>query len=207
MKTQTEMKLVEFLTSKENFPFAVEILRLGEEIRKPLLTQFWRDLKCRLENSPDRPSGVPASMQLRFSPDDRITDPSHTELDFLDVELMGKADQYLSYVVYQEQGKHYFQLGYGISWNLEMPSKSSKLYKMKPVVELRQKLEMMDFEEGGTCIGYHTLFDDGSIDDLLAAIAKDSEGLLREISEGFWLLVKETRTKVEKANKAIVGGP
>ena len=205
MKSQAETNLIEFLTNSENLPFAVEILRLGDEIRKPVLARFWNDLRDRLESSPNRPSGVASSMQLRFFPDDRMTHPLDTDLRYFDEALAEKEDQFLSYFIEMDRGKRWFTMDYGISWNEEMPSKSSRLQKMKPVVELRELLEGMEFKEGETAIGWKGLHEYDHVDGFLADIVKDSEGLLREIVDRFWLLVKKTISKVEKANQAIVG--
>ncbi len=99
--TQTETKLVEFLTNEENRPFTVEILRLGDQIRQPILARFWRDLKRQLDEK--RPPGLPASMVLQFSPDDHLTDPSNVELAYLESALENES-QFLSYWIASEQG-------------------------------------------------------------------------------------------------------
>jgi hypothetical protein len=207
MKTLAETNLIEFLTNSDNLPFAVEILRLGDEIRRPILARFWRDLHRRLEESRDRSLDA-ASMQLRLVPDERLTNPLDTDLSYGDVR-MENAEQSLSYFVEKEYGKNYFAIYFGIAWRDEMPSKSSKLHKLKPVSKLREKLEEMEFEtrfeKTITAMGWQALLKYDSLDDFLADFAKEPEGILREITDRFWLLVKKTITAVEQANAAIIG--
>ncbi len=205
--TQAETKLLEFLTNEENLPSTVEILRLANQIRERILARFWRDMKCQLDKT--RPSGLPASMVLRFWPDDRLTDPSAVELYYWDPDLENEG-HYLDYWIGSEQRKGYFAIQYGISWpNVDStPSKSTKLYKLEPVAALRKKLVSMDFEEGGSCVGWRPLHDRKyyeSVDDFHAFIAKDPEEVLRDMADRFWSLVQETLSDVEKTNRTITG--
>ena len=44
MTKLAEAKLIEFLTDKNNLPYVLDILRIGNKIRKPILWQFWKNL-------------------------------------------------------------------------------------------------------------------------------------------------------------------
>ena len=204
--TQAETKLLEFLTNEENLPSTVEILRLANQIRERILTVL-ADMKCQLDKT--QPSGLPASMVLRFWPDDRLTDPSAVELYYWDPDLEN-GGHYLDYSIGAEQRKGDFPIQYGISWpNVNStPSKSTKLYKLEPVAALRKKLVSMDFEGGRimrrlAATSQPQVLE--SVDDFHAFIAKDPEEVLRDMADRFWSRVQETLSDVEKTNRTITG--
>jgi hypothetical protein len=207
MTKQAESKLLDFLTSKENLPFVVDILTLGNQVRNRILTDFWRELACCLRKGSSAVSPPPVSMKMELSPDDK--DPVETQLRYFGEHLKPEK-QYLSYDFFVDRWKGFFGLGFGLTWQdmIENIPNRPELFTLKPVAELREQLASMGFKESkekeGSYLGWKYLSPHDSIDGFLAVLGQDREGLLRDITDTFWAFVQETVRLVAEANEAIV---
>lgn len=203
MTKQAETKLLDFLFSKDNLPFVVDILGFGDQIRKRLLTAFWTEVNDCLQSYAAKPSLVSTSMQVQLF---AASDPIASEVYFLDVSLDAE-EHYLRYILRLARWKNSITPGYGVVGRYAFKDVPNGLYRLPPVLKLIEHLESMGLKQPGKeygSLGYSEIRPYEPLDEFLAFFVHDKESMLETICDTFWRLVNETVGLVEDANKSLV---
>jgi hypothetical protein len=201
MTKNAEASLLAFLTSKENLPFVVEILQKGKQVRRLLLSEYWKALHHYVQVNMPKLPGLPATMEW-LPPEEDELDAKHTSLWFWNSSLK-QQPQYLSYAIYHERSGNMLYQYVCLMWEDDVPA-SSALHELKTVADLGKHLVSEDFKKGNMWFRYKEVSHYASVEDFMASIITcEKDSILRQMSESFWSLVEDTSEMVVKANEEI----
>ena len=187
--------LIKYLTRRENLPFTLDILSQGDEIRRHVFCEFWREAHQNLLGS------IPKT--LRSQKFESALWPGGKKMDsesagvYLWPSDFTKQSQAINFSVAIDKNHSLF---FGLSW--ESAPKSS-LLKLPSVAKLVAFLAAKKFRQTTWWPGWKYINRNEDVDGLLLSYAKDRDMIYRQIQESFWPFVEETHDMVVKANKAV----
>ena len=194
--------ILNFVLRKENLPATLDILKRADEIRRALLQTFWDALLSHLKTTTPRRLAKLRHMQWVFWPSGEGCGASEYELYFTDARFP-KQGQHLNYCVQHYVSGSSFDVGYGIMWDEQEPTKSH-IQQMPQVEKLRQSLNVDIFTSSSAWwLGRAGLFQENAVEEFLKRYAKNASQVERKVSEDFWQLVDDTFDLVAEANRAI----
>jgi hypothetical protein len=123
---------------------------------------------------------------------------TYSGVHFWDGRLQPRSD-FLAFFVYQGENRYLY---YGIDWEAGHKD-TSPVWKLPAVMKLKESLSRWGFKASGPDIGQKVIYDRDSEETFLLEYRDRKEQILREISELFWALVKDTFELVDNANRAI----
>jgi hypothetical protein len=191
---------IEYLTSKENLPYTLDILQQGGEIRRRALSDFWHAVREDMRNSVPKTLGS-EQLQWMLWPDARRMDVADAGLWSYPSQF-ARQTHFASYFVSHYNGSSYFQIYFGLSWENEQAAKSG-LMKLPAVKRLIQHLSENEFRQTRWDLGYKSISPKENRDAFLLKYAKNADEIHRQIQESFWPFVNETFGTMMKANEAI----
>src|SRR5262245_50272552 len=207
MAVHTRSKLIDFLTSQDNLPSVLEILRYHDEIHGLVLTRFWTRLQEQLAR---KARGVmPDGMALHWVPDWR-EDPTGRWVG-INLYLCGCQDQAqaLTYRIEHDLGNSAYSLNLGLNWTDEVRPRSSVL-SVPEVQRVAEQQGELGFEVPTPPTWWHgkkLLETYAGLNEFLSEYVEQEVPLVRKISEAFWRHVKDTSALVLRANRAIAPRP
>lgn len=203
MNSNAEDAVLEFLTSGENLPFVLDILKRGKRVRRNLICEFWMELDQYLRDRAEKCAASPLNT-LKSDPELK-----EGQLDKFDAGLYywNEADerskQFVSFAVFHEREGETLLLFYGLVWESEV-ERESPLLKLKPVKRLREHLQSAGFKKSEWHLGYKIPWEYETVDHFLAAVATGRDALFGEIADVFLPFVQDTAKLVEEANQAVI---
>lgn len=197
MPTPHDQAILEYIARSKTLPDVLTIVRYSAAIRARLLGQFWSELqKCLEGQTPKSLQG--RSMRWELWPNPQGMDGYEAGLYYWDDKLHSQPEMLSYYVFHVGQ----YSLLYGIGW--EGPQAAHSLvWKSPEVAKLRKFLSDSGFGQTHRSIGWKEIHKWDSAETFLIKYHDQKEQTLREISELFWAMVKDTFEMVAQANRAL----
>jgi hypothetical protein len=195
MNTSQNDELIRYLTSEGNLRCTLDILSRGDEIRRHVYREFWRETQNKLRGS------VPKSLRSRklewalWPGENKM----HTESAgvYIYPAEFSRQSQGINFSVAIDINQSLFV---GLSWE---DAPKSSLLQLPSIAKLRGFMVKNDFKPTKWWLGWKYVIHIRERDELLVNYAKDREKIYRQIEESFWPFVEETFDMVVKANKAV----
>jgi len=187
-----EKAVVEFLSSKENLPFALEIAEKIESVKDKIQVEFWELVTKKLE---EQMAGSPFAENWKVKSD--------KEESFLNnhvgVAIIPAEAECISLTVKIKQVSSVCEIEKGIRWSSEFQDEITidKLVKFKKEYELQGfKTTPWWLLHKGTGYKIRT-------DDFLIRLAHDLEGVTSQIADLVWEFFSENEEEIRHINKLI----
>jgi hypothetical protein len=203
MVQRTRSKLIDLLTSQDNLPSVLKILRHHDEIHTLVLTRFWTDLDKHLASKVRRV--IQGGAQLHWVADWR-EDPM-TRWTGTRLYLSGSQDQpqALNFCIEQTLEPQVYQLDLGLNWTDEVKPRSPVL-RVPEVQRVADEERRREFEVPDPPTYWHgrkMLEKYSGLAEFLAEYVEQPGPMVRKLSEAFWRHVKDTYPLVVRANRAV----
>lgn len=187
--------LVKYLTKRENLPYTLDILSRGDEIRRYVFSEFWRE-ECQKLRSSAPKSLRSHKLEWALWPGENKMDSESAGIYMWPSQFNGQT-QGIDFSVAVDRNQSLF---FGLSW--EKAPKSS-LLRLPSVSKLIAFLAEKKFRMTTWWLGWKYIRRNEDVDGLLLDYANDRDAIHRQIQESFWPFVEDTYDMVVKANKAV----
>ena len=196
MNTPHGDDLIKYLTNRQNLSFTLDILSHGDEIRRQVFCEFWRDVDKCLRAT--RPRTIDArDLSWSFWPNEKRMDTESAGL-YSWPSQFGDQSQGINFSVASDTNQSLF---FGLCWEKAPKPRHRNI----PVIAKRTALlAEKKFKQTTWWLGWKYISNRNQhMDGLLRSYAKEREIIYRQIQESLWPFVEETFDLVVKANRAL----